>query len=208
MRGLFGVVGFVGLVFAVYLLSGLIISSLGWLIWGIALMSMIAYAKVYNEFVRLQNMVKNAWANVDVLMQRRFDLVNSLVSTVRGYAKHEITAFERVTELRGLVVNPRSTLEAAHAQDVLTSVLKTLFAVVEAYPELKANQNFLLLQEELSDIESNIADMREAYNGALRQWNVYCESFPWGIVACLQGFRTQNYIVAPNGAERPVSVGF
>jgi LemA protein len=148
---------------------------------------------LYNKLVRLRNRAENAWHQIDVQLQKRADLVPNLVETVKGYAAHEKRVFEEVTKARSIYSQAGSVKEKAEATNMLTSALKTLFAVVENYPELKANQNFLLLQEELSGIESKIAYARQFYNDVVMSFNNTQQVFPSNIIANWFGFKPKEY---------------
>jgi LemA protein len=148
---------------------------------------------MYNRLVTLRNRSDNAWHQIDVQLQKRADLVPNLVETVKGYAAHEKSVFENVTKARSIYSQAGTVQEKADATNMLTSALKTLFAVVENYPELKANQNFLLLQEELSGIESKIAYARQFYNDVVMSFNNTQQVFPSNIIANMFGFKTRVY---------------
>jgi LemA protein len=148
---------------------------------------------LYNRLVKLRNQSDNAWHQIDVQLQKRADLVPNLVETVKGYAAHERGTFEAVTKARSIYSQAGTVQEKAQATNMLTSALKTLFAVVENYPELKANQNFLLLQEELSGIESKIAYARQFYNDMVLSFNNAQQVFPANIIAGWFGFKPREY---------------
>jgi LemA protein len=148
---------------------------------------------LYNKLVRLRNRSENAWHQIDVQLQKRADLVPNLVETVKGYAAHEKNVLEEVTKARSIYSQAGTMKEKADATNMLTGALKTLFAVVENYPELKANQNFLLLQEELSGIESKIAYARQFYNDVVLSFNNTQQVFPSNIVAGWFGFKPGEY---------------
>ena len=150
----------------------------------LALAVLVLWAIVsYNSFVRLINQAKEAWADIDVQLKRRYDLIPNLVSTVKGYATHETSAFENVTKARATAMGAGSLAEKATAEAGLVGALKSVFAIAEAYPELKANQNFLALQNELSDTENKIQAARRFYNGNVRDLNTGVDSFPGNLVA-------------------------
>jgi LemA protein len=148
---------------------------------------------LYNKLVKLRNRGDNAWHQIDVQLQKRADLVPNLVETVKGYMAHERGVLEEVTKARSIYSQAGSMKEKAEATNMLTGALKTLFAVVENYPELKANQNFLLLQEELSGIESKIAYARQFYNDVILSFNNAQQVFPSNIVAGWFGFTPREY---------------
>src|SRR5512141_176068 len=132
----------------------------------------------FNSFVRLVNQAKEAWSDIDVQLKRRHDLIPNLVETVKGYAAHESSAFENVTKARAAAMGATGTADKAQAENQLSGALKSLFAVSEAYPDLKANQNFLQLQRELGDTEDKIQASRRFYNGVVRDLNTAIQSFP------------------------------
>lgn len=147
----------------------------------------------YNSFVRLITRAKEAWADIDVQLKRRYDLIPNLVNTVKGYATHESSAFENVTKARAAAMGAGNIADKAQAENMLTGALKSLFAVAEAYPDLKANQNFLELQRELSDTENKIQAARRFYNTNVRDLNIKAESFPSNIVAGLFKFAKMEF---------------
>ena len=155
----------------IYLLIGIIIVLVIWAVFA------------YNHFVSLINNAKEAWADIDVQLKRRYDLIPNLVNTVKGYATHESTAFEKVTQARAAAMGAGNIADKGKAENMLTGALKSVFAVAEAYPELKANENFLALQTELSDTENKIQASRRFYNGNVRDLNIAVETFPNNIVA-------------------------
>ncbi len=137
----------------------------------------------YNRFIALRNQAEEAWADIEVQLKRRYDLIPNLVNSVKGYATHESSAFENVTNARTMAMNATGpTGEHAQAENMLTGALKSIFAIAEAYPDLKANQNFLELQRELSDTENKIQASRRFYNGTVRDLNTAIESFPANLV--------------------------
>src|SRR6187551_2118436 len=141
----------------------------------------------YNGFVRLVNQAKEAWADIEVQLKRRYDLIPNLVNTVKGYATHESTAFEKVTQARAMAMGATNIEQKGEAENMLTGALKSVFAISEAYPELKANQNFLALQNELSDTENKIQAARRFYNTNVMELNTKIETFPANIVARMFG---------------------
>ncbi|MCX7973483.1 MAG: LemA family protein [Candidatus Aminicenantes bacterium] len=164
---------------------------------------------IYNSLIQLRNRCENAWAQVDVQLRRRYDLIPNLVETVKGYARHEREVFERVTEARTRAINAATIAEQGQAENQLTSALKTLFAVVENYPELKANQNFLLLQEELAGTESKIAFARQFYNDTVMKYNIRLQVFPARLIAQWFGFKPKEYFeIEEVAAREPVKVSF
>ncbi len=158
---------------------------------------------LYNALVRLRNLVQEAWRQIDVELQRRHDLIPNLVETVKGYAKHEKGTFEEVTRARNMAVAPGSSVaEQAQQENVLTQALGRLIAVAEAYPDLKANQNFQQLQQELTNTEDRIAAGRRFYNANVRELNTKIEVFPSNIVASLFSFKRAEYFEIEDPAAR------
>ncbi len=164
---------------------------------------------MYNSLITLRNRCDNAWSQVDVQLRRRFDLIPNLVETVKGYAKHESGVFERVTQARTAAMGATTPKEAGQAENVLTGALKSLFAVAEAYPDLKANQNFLMLQEELAGTESKIAYARQFYNDVVMKFNMKQQVFPSNIIANMFAFKEKEYFeIGEEAAKGPVKVQF
>jgi len=162
----------------------------------------------YNRLVSLKNRAKEAWADIDVQLKRRYDLIPNLVETVKGYAAHEKEVFEKVTEARARAMGAREggdVRKLAEAENYLAETLKTLFAVAENYPDLKASQNFLELQKELMDTEDKIMYARRFYNANVRDLNIAIESFPTNIIASVFGFKKMDLfeIGAPEEREAP-----
>ena len=163
----------------------------------------------YNGFVRLVNRTKEAWADIDVQLKRRYDLIPNLMETVKGYAKHESSVFEKVTQARSQAMQAETVHDKETADNMLTGALKSLFAVSEAYPDLKANQNFLSLQAELSDTENKIQASRRFYNGNVRDLNTAIEVFPGNIIAGVFKFTKQEFFeLEQEAAREPVKVSF
>jgi LemA protein len=162
----------------------------------------------FNGLVRLRNRIENAWAQVDVQLRRRYDLIPNLVETVKGYAKHERETLSAVTEARSTAIRASGVGEQATAENMITGALKSLFAVAEAYPDLKADTNFLSLQEELSATEGRIAYARQFYNDSVLRLNTRVESFPSNIVANAFGFEPREYFEADDTSRGPVGVDF
>lgn len=147
----------------------------------------------YNCLVRLNAMIQEAWSGVDVQLKRRYDLIPNLVETVKGYAKHESAVFEKVTQARNQAISAHGISEKAQAEQGFAGALKSLFAVAESYPELKANVNFLELQKTLDALETEIQFARRYYNGSVRDFNIRTRVFPSSLVALLAGFTQQPY---------------
>jgi LemA protein len=165
----------------------------------------------FNSFVTLRNRAKEAWADIEVQLKRRYDLIPNLVNTVKGYATHESSAFENVTKARSAAMGAGNNLaDKAGAENMLTGALKSVFAIAEAYPELKANQNFLALQNELSDTENKIQAARRFYNANVRDLNTSIEKFPGNLIASTFGFSKMEFFdLADNDvAQNPVEVKF
>ncbi|HYC83288.1 MAG TPA: LemA family protein [Candidatus Paceibacterota bacterium] len=165
----------------------------------------------YNSLVRLVNQAKEAWADIDVQLKRRYDLIPNLVETVKGYATHESATLEQVTQARVQAMQAGTVADKAHSEDMLTGALKSLFAVSEAYPDLKANQNFLELQRELADTENKIQAARRFYNTTVRDLNTSIESFPSNFIAGMFKFGQREFFELEEGevaARQPVSVKF
>lgn len=164
---------------------------------------------MYNSLVTLRNRCDNGWSQIDVQLRRRYDLIPNLVETVKGYAKHEREVFEKVTQARAAAVNAQSVKEQGQADNVLSGALKSLFAVAENYPELKANQNFLMLQEELAGTESKVAYARQFYNDTVMKFNMRQQVFPSNIIANMFGFKPREYFqIEEEVAKGPVKVQF
>jgi LemA protein len=165
---------------------------------GVVILLLIGFIIVlFNRLVRYRNRVDNAWHQIDVQLNRRADLIPNLVETVKGYASHERETFEAVTQARSAIMNAKSVGESAQAEGMLGQALKSLFAVAEAYPELKANQNFLALQEELSGTENKIAYARQFYNDSVMSYDIARQKFPANILAGMFGFKEQREYFEP-----------
>lgn len=164
----------------------------------------------YNSLVTLKNRVEEAWSDITVQLKRRTDLIPNLVNSVKGYATHEKEVFEKVTEARSAIMDAKGVADTAKAENMLEGALKSLFAVAEAYPDLKANQNFLQLQQELVDTEDKIQASRRFYNGGVRDLNTKIQTFPVNIVAGMFGFQAKEFFEVEDRAsvENPVEVKF
>ncbi len=165
---------------------------------------------IYNGFITLVNRAKEAWADIEVQLKRRYDLIPNLVNTVKGYATHESGVFEKVTQARSQAMQATTPGEHTASENMLSEALKSLFAVSEAYPDLKANQNFLALQQELSDTENKIQAARRFYNTNVRDLNIKIESFPSNILAGLFRFSKMEFfdLADDDVAQKPVQVKF
>jgi len=170
----------------------------------IVVVLLIIFIATYNGLVRRRNQVKNAWAQIDVQLKRRYDLIPNLVETARGYMKHERETLEAVTNARNLAqqVSSAGAGERAKAEGELSSVLSRLLAVVENYPDLKANQNFLALQEELASTENKISFSRQYYNDSVLRYNNQTQMFPSNIIAGMTGFKASEFFEVTLAAER------
>ncbi len=170
-----------------------------WLVWA------------YNRFVRLTNRTEEAWSDIDVQLKRRYDLIPNLVETVKGYMQHEAGTLQKVTEARTKAMGAQSVGDHAQAENMLTGALKSLFAVAESYPDLKANTNFVELQRELSDTENKIQAARRFYNGVVQELQNAIEMFPTNIIGSMFGFKTREFFALAEGeeaAKNPVKVSF
>ena len=179
-----------------------------WILLGVALLVVVYGIVQYNGFVRLRNRIESAWSQIDVQLQRRYDLIPNLIETVKGYAAHEKGVFENVTEARSRAMSAEGPAQQAQAENMVTSALKSLFAVAEAYPDLKANQNFALLQEELSGTEGKIAYARQFYNDTVQSYNTKVQTFPSNLIAGSFGFKEREYFEADDQSRGPVQASF
>ena len=178
-----------------------------WIIIGIVVILLVILMSIYNGLVRLRNQVKNAWAQIDVQLKRRFDLIPNLMETVKGYMKHERETLEAVTQARNLAEKASSAGpgERGQAEGMLGMALGRLLAVAEAYPDLKANQNFLALQEELTSTENKISFSRQYYNDSVLNYNNKTEMFPSNIIAGMFNFKAGEFfeVTEPEQREAP-----
>ena len=183
-----------------------------WIVVGIVVLLALFLWMTYNGLVTLKVRVDEAWSDITVQLKRRADLIPNLVNTVKGYATHEKTVFEDVTAARSAVVNAGSPKEAAKADNLLTDALKSVFAVAEAYPELKASQNFSELQQELIDTEDKVQAARRFYNAGVRDLNTKVQLFPNNIFAGMLGFKQREFFDVDgserDAVEKPVDVKF
>mgnify|MGYP001605691829 CR=1 FL=1 len=188
--------------------EGMAITS--YIIGGIILLAVFAFIGIYNALVRRKNQAEEAWADIEVQLKRRYDLIPNIVEAVKGYAGHEKGVLENVTLARTAAMGATSAGEQAQAENMLAGTLKTLFAVAENYPDLKANMNFLELQRELSDTENKIQSARRFFNANVRDYNIALEAFPSNIIASMFGFTRKELFDLPDGspAENPVAVKF
>jgi LemA protein len=174
----------------------------------IIIIILVAIVAIYNGLVTARNKVKNAWAQIDVQLNRRADLIPNLVETVKGYAAHESSVFEDVTAARAGLMNANGVKEIGEANNQLSSTLKTLFAVAENYPELKANENFKELQAQLAQTEDKIAYSRQFYNDSVMMYNNKCQTFPSNIFAGMFGFKEADFFEAAGEARSVPKVEF
>jgi len=188
------------------------IGTIGIIILSIVAIIVLTVLFTYNKFVKLMINAKEAWSDIDVQLKRRYDLIPNLVNTVKGYATHEREAFEKVSEARSRAMQAGTPAEKGEAENALTGTLKSLFAISEAYPDLKANQNFIELQKELSDTENKIQASRRFYNGNVRDLNTSLEMFPGNIIAGMfSKFKKEEFFQLgenEQAAKQPVEVKF
>ena len=179
-----------------------------WILIGILILVVLWFIATYNSFVNLKNRVENAWAQIDVQLKRRYDLIPNLVETVKGYAAHEKEIFEKLGELRAKAMGATSVKDIGDANNQISATLKTLFAIAENYPELKANENFLKLQEELTNTENKIAFARQFYNDIVMQYNAKQQRIPDMFVARMMNLTPKEYYPVEEEARGPVKVQF
>lgn len=178
-----------------------------WVATLIVLSLLFYFIGTYNLLIRLRNRVREAWSDIEIQLKRRYDLIPNLVEIVKTYATHEKTVFEKVTEARTLAISARNFQEKAKAENALSNTLKTLFAVAENYPDLKANANFLDLQRELADTENKIQSARRFYNSNVLELNTKIEAFPSNIIAKIFKFKKENFFEISE-EEKQVKVDF
>ena len=165
----------------------------GWIILGIIVLAVVYLVFLYNRLVALRQTVNQSWSDISVQLKQRHDLVPNLVETVKGYATHEKSTFEAVVAARNAAIAAQGPAAAAQAENMLTGALRQLFALSEAYPDLKANQNFLQLQSELADLENKIAASRRFFNNAVQEYNTGIEQFPAVLIARNMGFQSREF---------------
>lgn len=182
----------------------------GFIVFIILIVVVLWAVLTYNGLITFRNRVEEAWSDIDVQLKRRYDLIPNLVNTVKGYAKHESGVFEKVTEARTRAMQSSGNVaDASKSENMLSGALKSLFAVAENYPELKANQNFLELQRELSDTENKIQASRRFYNGNVRDYNTKVESVPTNVIAGMFHFAKRDFFeLDEEAAKEPVKVEF
>jgi LemA protein len=173
-----------------------------WILLAAAGLIVVFIIGIYNKLVRLKNMVEEAWSGIDVQLKKRYSLIPNLVNTIKGYATHEKDVFENVAAMRSAGINAKTVEEQSKAENQITQALGRLFAVAENYPDLKANVNFIDLQNQLSSIEHDIQLARRYYNGTARDKNITVESFPSNIVANMFGFTKSDYFELDDVKER------
>jgi len=175
----------------------------------VAAIVIIWFIAIYNSFIRLRNRTKEAWSDIEVQLKRRYDLIPNLVEAVKGYAAHEKGAFEAVTNARAKALGAQTVKEKEAADNMVTSALKSIFAIAEAYPQLRAVESFVNLQNELADTENKIQAARRFYNGNVRDLNTRIESFPYNLVAKLFKFEKMEFFeLEEEAAKEPVKVKF
>lgn len=172
-----------------------------WII-GLVVLVVLAVMGIYNGLVRLKIRADEAWSDIDVQLKRRYDLIPNLIETVKGYAKHEKEVFEKVTTARTAAISAKGMAAQAGAEDALSNALKSVFAVAEAYPELKASDNFGKLQDELSDTENKIEASRRFYNANVRDLNTKIQTFPSNLIANMFGFKNKDLFEVADSAQR------
>jgi LemA protein len=183
--------------------------TLIYILLGIIVLLVIWAIVAYNRFVVLINRAKEAWSDIDVQLKRRYDLIPNLVNTVKGYAAHESLTFDKVTQARTAAMGASNVADKGKAENMLSGALKSVFALAEAYPDLKANQNFLSLQTELSDTENKIQASRRFYNGNVRDLNIAIEAFPGNVIAGFFHFvKMELFALEEEAAKQPVEVKF
>jgi LemA protein len=178
--------------------------SAGWIVLIVIGVLALIVLGIYNGLVRRRMQVKNAWSQIDVQLKRRYDLIPNLVETVKGYAAHEKETFERVVQARQQAISSQGVKQQAQAENMLTGALRQLFALSEAYPDLKANQNFMQLQEELTGTENKISFSRQYYNNTVEEYNTSIAVFPAILFAGMFGFTKEEFFELENLQERSV----
>ncbi len=179
-----------------------------WILVSIVAVILLWLILTYNKLIVAKNRVEEAWSDIEVQMKRRYDLIPNIVSTVKGYTKHEDSVFTKVTEARSAAMGARTMKEHAKAENMLTETLKSLFAVSENYPQLQASGNFLQLQNELTDAEDKIQASRRFYNANVRDYNTKLQVFPTNLIAKTLGFTAREFFDAPDIAMEAPTVQF
>jgi LemA protein len=173
-----------------------------WIILAIIVVLAVWLIATYNGLIRSKNQTDEAWADIDVQLKRRYDLIPNLINTVKGYAAHEAQVFEKVTMARTMALGAKNPHDRMVAENMLSETLKSLFAVAEAYPALRANENFLKLQDELADTENKIQAARRFYNGNVRDFNTKLQVFPTNLIAGVLGFKPREFFEITEATER------
>jgi len=181
-----------------------------YIIFAIIAVVVIAAIVIYNRLVRLRVSVRSSWSDIDVQLKKRYDLVPSLVETVKGYAKHESGVFERVTQARSQAINAQSPAEQGKQENFLQDTLKSIFALSEAYPDLKANENFNQLQTQFQELETGIENARRYYNAIVRDYNTAIQVFPAVLFAAMLGFSREEFfeLESPDDERQPIKPDF
>ena len=183
--------------------------NITYVILGIIALIIIIFIGIYNALIRRRTRTEEAWSDIEVQMKRRYDLIPNVVETVKGYAAHEKNVLESVTNARTQAMGARNPDDRLHAENALSSTLKTLFAVAENYPDLKANANFLDLQRELADTENKLQSSRRFYNSVVRDYNTMIQTFPSAVIANIFGFTRKDFFgLEEEAARQPVKVSF
>lgn len=184
-------------------------SPILWIVIALIAVAIFWLIGVYNSLIKFRNQTDEAWSDIDVQLKRRYDLIPNLVETIKGYAKHERELFENVTKARTAAMGAQGVADKGKAENMLAGTLKSLFAVAENYPDLKANQNFSKLQDELADTENKIQAARRFYNGNVRDFNTKIQVFPNNMLAGMMGFKAYEFFEIEEAGERePVKVSF
>lgn len=170
----------------------------------VVVLLLLFFVYQYNGLIRLRNRVDNAWSQIDVQLKRRHDLIPNLIETVKGYAAHEQGTFEKVVQARNAAMSAQGPEQSAQAENVLTGALKSIFALAEAYPDLKANQNFLAMQEELTSTEDRISYARQFYNDSVLKFDNKLETFPANTIGGMFGFKPREYFKTDDPTDREV----
>jgi len=178
------------------------------LFFGLLVLFVLYVWGMYNRLIVFKNRIDEAWSGIKVQLTRRADLIPNLINTVKGYAKHESSVFENVTKARSQLMSAGSVSEVQKAQDSMTTALKSLFAIAEAYPQLRASENFQQLQKELSDTEDKIAYSRQFYNSNVLSYNSQLQQFPTSVLAGMFHFSSKDYFQTDEKKEKPVAVSF
>jgi len=179
-----------------------------YIVLAVVVITLIWLIGVYNGLIRARNRTDEAWSDIDVQLKRRYDLIPNLIETVKGYAKHEKELFENVTKARSAAMQASGTEAKGQAENMLSNTLKSLFAVAENYPQLKANENFAKLQDELTDTENKIQAARRFYNGQVRDFNTKIQVFPTNTIASMLKFKAYEFFAADEQEKKNVEVKF